>query len=175
MNWYKKAMAIPPNLSPEEQEWIAKKYLYEHDIYTFRIIKEVVKKLNDYFDFGMSVPLYAIPKKRPSSGIGLGPLSPALWNNRRNKNVKEQPYIHVAPRRKYPMDSDKGKWYDAPISKQDMIRLLAHEASHSWTLSETGDPMQLSTEFLAPVISKLWEETVRELNLKETSGIYELV
>jgi len=176
MNWYKKAMAIPADMSPEEQEWVAKKYLYEHDVFTFRIVKEVIRKLNNYFDFGMSVPLYAVPKRRPSSGLGLGPLSPALWKTKRNRRVdNEQPYIHIAPRGKNPMDwGDKGGKWQAPISKKHMVNLLAHEASHSWTFSETGDPMTLSMEFLAPVIERLWDETVRELNLKEANGIYEL-
>lgn len=166
-------MAIPSDLSPEEQEWITKKYLYEHDVYTFRIIKEVIKKLNDYFDFGMTVPLYVVPKRRPSTGIGLGPLAPNLWKRDRNRMVPEQPYVHIAPRGKHTKDFDgKGEW-QVPLSKETLVDLLAHEASHSWTLSERGDPMKLSMEFLKPVISRLWEDTVAKLNLREVNGIYE--
>ena len=169
--WYKKAMAIPPDLSPEEQEWIVKRYLYEHDVYTFRIVKSVVKKLNDYFDFGMSVPLSAIPKKRPLyDRLGLGPISPLVDKVRPEQ---EDPTIKIGPRSRYEASDKihKGEWFQKPVSKKFLIYVIAHEAGHSWTRSH-GTPMKVTEEALMPVVSKLWEQSMEELNLKEEDGIY---
>lgn len=118
-------MAVPKDLSEEEKNYIQKKYLYEHDIFTFRIIKEVIRKLNNYFDFNMSIPLSVQPKKRPLyQNLGLGPLNPKLYNTQ----TQEQAFIQVGPRGRNRAD-EGSKWFN-PIPKKQLIWLLAHEASH---------------------------------------------
>lgn len=169
MSWYKQykiSMAIPEDLSDDEKEWIKKRYLYEHDIYTFRIMQKVIEKLNNYFDFNMSVPLGTQPKRRPLyDRLGLGPLNPNLFKEK----VEEKPYIEVGPRGRRNVD-DGGDWM-GPENKQQLIKLLAHEAAHSWTHSH-GNPMRVTENALIPTVEKLWNQTMQDLNLKEEKGIY---